>query len=163
MTEKKIGERIKFVDIDADNLSEICRLSDTLTDSQKKCVASNAYSIAQAHYYPEKAWFKGIYLIDGSEAIGFIMFDLVADDLPEVDRPGVYLWRFMMKYEYQNKGYGRECLDLLSERFVKEGKKTMYTSCVKEEKDSPYNFYIRYGFVDTGFVDDNEQVLMKRL
>lgn len=163
MTEKKIGERIKFVDIDADNLSEICRLSDTLTDSQKKCVASNAYSIAQAHYYPEKAWLKGIYLIDGSEAIGFIMFDLVADDLPEVDRPGVYLWRFMMKYEYQNKGYGRECLDLLSERFVKEGKKTMYTSCVKEEKDSPYNFYIRYGFVDTGFVDDNEQVLMKRL
>ena len=163
MVEKNVPERIIFVDIDAENLSEICQLSNTLTESQKKCVASNAYSIAQAHYYPEKAWFKGIYLADGSEAIGFIMFDLVADDLPEVDKPGVYLWRFMMKREYQKQGFGRECLDLLSEKFKREGKKAMYTSCVKEEEDSPYHFYIRYGFFDTGVVDDNEQVLMKRL
>lgn len=53
MTEKNASERINFVDVNADNLSEICQLSNTLTESQKKCVASNAYSIAQAHYYPE--------------------------------------------------------------------------------------------------------------
>lgn len=163
MTDKNVSERIIFVDVNADNLSEICQLSNTLTESQKKCVASNAYSIAQAHYYPEKAWFKGIYLADESEAIGFIMFDIVADDLPEVDTPGIYLWRFMMKHAYQKQGYGRECLDILSEKFKSEGKIAMYTSCVKEEEDSPYDFYIRYGFIDTGVVDDNEQVLMKRL
>jgi diamine N-acetyltransferase len=163
LTDKIVKERIKFVDINADNLSEICQLSNSLTESQKNCVASNAYSIAQAHYYPEKAWFKGIYLTEASIPIGFIMLDVVADDLPEVDKPGVYLWRFMMKYEYQKQGYGRECLDLISEKFKLEGKKTIYTSCVKEEADSPYHFYIKYGFVDTGLVEDNEQVLMKIL
>jgi len=163
MNESLVSSRIKLVDITADNLSEICKLSNTLTDSQKKCVATNAYSIAQAHYYPETAWFKGIYLIEGSVPIGFVMLDHVFDDIPESDKPGIYLWRFMIKLDAQKNGYGREVLDLIADKFKSEGKKTLYTSCVMEEADSPYHFYIKYGFIDTGLKEDDEQFLMKWL
>ena len=50
---KAVEQRIKLVDITKENLREICQLSNSLSESQKNCVATNAFSIAQAHYYPE--------------------------------------------------------------------------------------------------------------
>ena len=37
----------------------------------------------------------------------------------------------------------------------------MYISCAMEEADSPNHFYIKYGFVDTGLKEDDEQILIK--
>ena len=160
---KAVEQRIKLVDITKENLRQICLLSNSLSESQKNCVATNAFSIAQAHYYPERAWFKGIYLVQEDQPIGFVMLDQLGDDLEEEDKPGIYLWRFMMKREFQKQGYGRECLDLVEELFRREGKKSFYTSCVLEEEESPYPFYMKYGFTDTGKMDDNEHVLKKLL
>ncbi len=155
--------RVRLVEITAENLGDVCQLSNTLSDSQKNCVASNAYSIAQAHYYPEKAWFRGIYLNDQETPIGFIMLDTVADDVPGETEPCLFLWRFMIRKDFQNKGYGKEALDIVAEKFKAEGKKVFYTSCVVDEAEGPYPFYLRYGFIDTGMQEDGEQILKMML
>jgi len=139
-----------------DNLRAIIRLSDSLTKSQSNCVAPNAISVAQAHL-AETAWMRAIYL--GDEPIGFVMLDLDDDEVPEADRPAVGLWRFMLGHAWQRKGYGKQVLDQLVVHFADRGIRTMYTSCVMEEADGPYDFYMKYGFVDTGRVEHDEQIL----
>ncbi len=71
----------------------------------------------------------------------------------------------MWDCDYQKKGYASEALDLVSSIFRNEGKQTFYTSCAlkEDEEASPYDFYIKYGFVDTGIKDDDEEVLKLEL
>lgn len=149
-------ESFQWTDITKENLSEVCALSTTLSENHQKCVASNAYSIAQAHYYPEHAWFKALAI--GEKPIGFIMVDINPEDLPMEDLPAVFLWRFMLGSAYQKKGYGKLALDMLVEKCREENKKTLYVSCELTE-EGPYDFYIKYGFLDTGKQEDGEQIL----
>lgn len=140
-----------------DNLRAVMRLSETLTESQSRCVAPNVVSVAQAHVSPA-AWMRAIYL--GEEPIGFVMVDLAEDDhVPPADCPAVVLWLFMIGRPWQGKGYGKRVLDLLVEHFARRGIRTMYTSVVLEEPEGPYGFYIKYGFTDTGVKHEGEQVL----
>lgn len=138
-----------------ENFDDVVKLSDTLTDYQKKCVAPNMVSLAQAYANGKRAWPRAIYL--GEKAIGFIMLALWDDDIPKEDWPAYYLWRFMMAKDYQQKGYGKQALDLILEKCKKDQIKCLYTSCEMEGKQ-PYQFYIKYGFVDTG-INDGEQIL----
>jgi diamine N-acetyltransferase len=152
--------KINLIEVTKDNLYEICKLSNTLNETQGKFVATNSYSIAQAHYYPESAWFRGIYLDE--TPIGFVMVDVVMDDSPEEEKPSVMLWRFMIGREHQGKGYAKKVIDILSEKFSNEGKKYFYTSCGLGE-GGPYDFYIKQGFIDTGIMDGDEQLLKRDL
>jgi diamine N-acetyltransferase len=52
-----------FRRITASTVRDICQLSETLTPPQRKMVADNAVSIAQAHF-AESAWFRAIYADD---------------------------------------------------------------------------------------------------
>jgi diamine N-acetyltransferase len=49
-------------------------------------------------------------------------------------------------------------MDLLIAKAREEGFKTFYTSC-DMAGPMPYQFYIKYGFIDTHVVDDGEEVL----
>jgi diamine N-acetyltransferase len=147
---------ISLKEVTNSNFKAICDLSDTLTDAQKKCVASNQRSLAQAYLDYENAWPRAIYLDD--TPIGFLMLHLNPHDLPPEDQPGIYLWRFMIAFDYQNKGYGKQVLDLLVQKCRDEHKKSLYLSCEVDE-DMPYQFYIKYGFIDTKVMDDGEEVL----
>jgi len=138
-----------------DNFRSIVKLSDTLSDEQKKCVAPNVVSLAQAYLNHEVAWPRAIYLDD--IPIGFMMIDISPDDIP-IDENAYYLWRFMIGKEYQGMGYGKKALDLLIDKCVEDQKDVLYTSC-DMENDMPYQFYIKYGFIDTGVLDEDEEVL----
>ncbi len=142
--------------VTSDNVRAIIRLSDTLTASQARCVATNAISLAQAHV-AETAWIRAIYL--GHEPIGFVMLDLDDDDVPAADRPAVGLWRFMIGRPWQRRGYGKQVLEHIVAHFADRGIRTMYTSCVMEEPEGPYGFYMKLGFVDTGEMEDEEEIL----
>jgi diamine N-acetyltransferase len=142
------------------NLAEVCKLSDTLSPEQQKCVAPNVYSIAQAHFSPDIAWFKAIYLDENP--IGFIMVDTEEEEIPEEEKPCIVLWRFMIAKDFQGKGYGKKALDLVADKFRKEEKKYFYTSCVMAEI-SPYQFYLKYGFEDTGIMEEKEEILKMKL
>lgn len=138
-----------------DNLMAVIKLSDTLSDYQKSCVAPNMYSIAEAYVNPGNAWPRAIYLDD--KPIGFVMLSLIADEVEEKDN-AYYLWRYMIAAEYQNKGYGKAILDLIVDKCKTDQKGYLYTSC-EMNGDMPYQFYLKYGFMDTGTIAYGEQVL----
>ncbi len=156
MEEGIIMPQITFREVTNDNFKAIRKLSSTLTPEQQKCVADNASSLAQAYLNQADAWPRAVYLDE--TPIGFIMLHLHPEEMPEEDKPALYLWRFMIGGEYQGKGYGKKVMDMLVEKCRAEGKKTLYLSC-DTDGPMPYRFYINYGCVDTGKRDDDEQVL----
>src|SRR3989339_27044 len=146
---------IQLKEITKDNLFDVIKLSETLDDKQKRCVAHNAVSIAEAYVKPQ-AWPRAIYNDD--QLVGFVMLALHDDDIKDSDQPSYLLWRFMIAKPFQHLGYGRKVLDLLVEKTKSDHQKYLYTSCMVED-EMPYQFYISYGFEDTYEKDGDEEIL----
>lgn len=151
---------IHLKDISQDNLFKVTALSDTLTDVQKKCVAPNIVSIAQAYVNLDRAWPKAIYNDD--ELVGFVMLALHDDDIPKEDQPAYFLWRFMIAKPYQSQGFGKQVLDIIYQKCIDDDVKYLYTSCEMHD-EMPYRFYMNYGFIDTHEKDDDEEILKIRI
>ncbi len=115
---------------------------------QEQYVAPNARSIAEAHFEP-RAWFRAIYADD--DPVGFVM---AFRDPPK----DFWVWRFMIDAGHQGKGYGRRALELLVDEAREDGVKEMKLSYHPGEH-SPRAFYTRFGFVDTGGVEEEEIVM----
>ncbi len=133
-------------EITKENLSDILRLK--VAPQQEHFVASNAVSLAQAHFEPETPWFRAIYA--GEMPVGFLML--------EYDREyeTYNLWRFMIDERHQGRGYGRRALALLFAH-VKTLPRAdaFYTSCAPAE-GGPGPFYEKMGFAYTGEEEDGE-------
>lgn len=151
---------VRLLEVTKDNFYSVCKLSETLSDYQKRCVAPNAFSIAEAHFHPDVAWYRAICLED--VPIGFVMLQTNVDDIPDDEKPAAFLWRMMIARDFQGRGYGKDVLDLLVEKCRAEGKKYLFTSCVVEQSQ-PYDFYVHYGFHDTGDHCDDEVILKYKI
>jgi len=147
--------KLELRPITIDNLDSVIALSDTLNDQQKRCVAPNIYSLAEAYVNLNNAWTRAIYL--GDIPIGFIMLALKPTDIPNPEK-AYFLWRFMIDGKHHNKGYGKQVIDLIVEKCKEDQKEFLYTSC-DMESDMPYQFYLKYGFIDTGVMDEDEEIL----
>lgn len=122
-----------------------------VTKEQEQFVASNAVSIAQAHF-SEDAWFRAIYADE--TPVGFLMLS----DQP--DKGAYYLWRFMIDAQHQGKGYGRCALELLIDHVkTRPNAKELFLSHVPGP-GSPENFYLKLGFEHTG-EQTGEELVMK--
>ena len=139
---------ITLKEITEESVGSVLQLE--VSTDQKKFVASNAVSIAQA-YFSEKAWFRAIYAND--TPVGFVML-YVDEDKPEYD-----VWRFMVDKEHQGKGYGREAMLQVIEhvRGLPDAKE-LYLSYVPGD-GNPAPFYRKLGFKETGEWDDDEKVM----
>jgi diamine N-acetyltransferase len=114
-------------------------------------VATNAKSIAQAHFHPEIAWYRAIYADD--TPVGFVM---LSDD-PGI--PEYYLWRLMIDERFQGRGYGRRAMGLLIAHVrTRPGAAALITSVVPGE-GGPAPFYEKLGFAFTGETEDDELVM----
>lgn len=134
-------------EVTAETVRAVCALE--VAPEQRGFVAPNAISIAQAHFEP-KAWFRAVYA--GDEPVGFAML------YEDVEKEEYFLWRFMIAAEHQGKGYGRRALDLVVAHVRSlPGARELLTSYVPGEA-GPKDFYVRYGFVETGEVDEGEHV-----
>lgn len=144
---------VTLQDITKENLIQILELK--VAVAQEKFVATNAISIAQAHFYPEVAWFRAIYADD--QPIGFVMLE--DDPL----KASYCLWRFMIDIQYQQHGFGRRALELVFE-YVKTrpGAKAIMTSCMPGE-GSPGAFYEKMGFTYTGETDEDGELMMQHI
>ena len=121
-----------------------------VAEDQRRYVAPNANSIAEA-YFSKEAWFRAIYA--GDDPVGFLM--LYADE----KKPEYFLWRLMIAADHQGKGYGYKAMELLIDHVRTLPKaKELFTSYVPGEGD-PSRFYYKLGFIETGEVEDNENVL----
>ena len=130
--------------ITAATVRAVCAL--TVQPHQERFVAPNAVSLAQALFEPT-AWYRAI--CADETLVGFVMVD---DD---VANQAYSLWRFMVAGEHQGRGFGRRTLELVLEYVrTRPGATELLVSYVPGE-GSPRDFYSRFGFVETGEVDDD--------
>ena len=145
--------RLELREVTKANLREVLRLK--VAPEQERFVATNAVSLAQAHFDPEIAWFRAI--CDGDTPVGFVMLD----DNPKTRT--YTLWRFMIDARYQRKGYGREALELVFAHVkTRPGATELFTSCV-DAPGGPGPFYEGLGFTYTGALDEGERVMRRPL
>lgn len=142
---------VSLREVTRENLGAVLRLK--VAPEQEKFVANNAVSIAQAHFYPETAWFRAIYADE--TPVGFMM---LSDDAV---KPEYFLWRLMLDARYQKFGFAARAMELLLDYVrTRPGAKEILLSCVPGE-GSPFGFYEKLGFSDTGEMDEDE-VIMRR-
>ena len=140
-------------EVTRENLHDVLRLK--VTPDQDQFVANNAISIAQAHFYPEIAWFRAIYADE--TPVGFMM---LSDD---ASRSRYFLWRLMLDSRYQKFGFAAKAMVLLFDYVrTRPGAKEIFVSCVPGE-GSPYGFYEKLGFAPTGEIEDDEVVMRRDL
>ncbi len=143
-----LDAEVTLREITRDTVRSITRLA--VAPEQEQFVASNAVSIAQAYFDREIAWFRAVYADE--TPVGFVMVE-VQPELGEY-----FLWRFMIDQRYQGRGYGRRALERVVEHVrTLPNARSLGTSYVPGE-GSPGPFYHRFGFVDTGEMDDDELV-----
>ena len=139
---------ISLREVTADTVRAICSLK--VRADQEQFVATNALSIAQAHFN-QNSWFRAIYADE--TPVGFVM---VEDD-PE--KQEYFLWRYMIDGRYQRMGFGRRgLLEVIEYIRTRPGATAFFTSYVPGE-GCPGNFYTRLGFEETGEVDNGEKVI----
>jgi diamine N-acetyltransferase len=144
---------VSLREVTKETLGEILALE--VAESQRQFVATNAKSIAQAHFAGDVAWFRAIYADE--TPVGFLM---LSDDRENKE---YFLWRFMIDRRYQRSGFGWKALALLVNHVkTLPGAKELVTSYVPGE-GSPGPFYHAFGFVDDGRVEDGENVSVLKL
>jgi diamine N-acetyltransferase len=146
-------EKVSLKRINVGNLNAILSLK--VKPDQENLVATNAKSIAQAHY-DRGAWFRAIYL--GKTPIGFV---LIVDSTLKFKHikqktPYFYLWRLMIDDEYQGKGYGRKAVGLVINHLKTQSKAKEITLHHVQTKGNAGKFYENLGFKLTGRVLDGE-------
>jgi diamine N-acetyltransferase len=148
------GAAVTLREIDADTVRTICSLR--VAPAQQGLVAPNSISIAQAYFEPA-AWFRAIYADD--LPAGFAMlFDPTRAKAPE--HPDTcHLWRFMIAAEHQRHGYGSAALAQLIAHARGLAGVTKFQLSFVPDAAGPRDFYARFGFRETGAIDEGEVVM----
>jgi diamine N-acetyltransferase len=147
-----VGAAVSLREVTAETAGTICDLS--VAPDQRRFVAANAGSIAQA-YFTKEAWFRAIYADE--TPVGFVM---LYDDPQE---PRYSLWRFMVAAEHQGKGYGRRAMRLLIEHVKSRPRAAELLLSYVPGEGGPEGFYRGLGFEPTGEIEDGEVVMRLRL
>ena len=133
-----------------------------LAPGQERFVSSVADSLADAAAYPHaKPWYRAVYA-GGEPAgpVGFVMVSWNAEPAPpEIIGPW-FLWRLLIDERYQGRGYGAAVVRQIVELVRAEGAAELLTSYVPED-GGPGGFYQRLGFVPTGELDENGEVIVR--
>ncbi len=147
------ASEITLREITKDTVRAICSLS--VAESQRTFVATNSESLAQALFHPE-AWYRAIYADE--TPVGFVMIEDHTQIDPDTENP-ICLWRFMLDHRYQGLGFGKRALELIVEHVRDRTKLDVFlTSCVPGD-EGPRNFYMKFGFVPTGDILEDEIIL----
>jgi diamine N-acetyltransferase len=125
----------------------------------RRQVAPNAVSIAQAHFEPA-AWFRAVYA--GGQPVGFVMlYDPTLAAAPE--SPHFYLWRLMIDKDHQGRGYGHATVGRVIEHVrTRPGATELRVSHVPGAQGLA-RFYRSLGFRYTGEEEDGELVMARAL
>jgi diamine N-acetyltransferase len=144
------GSSVTLRPITAETVGAVCALA--VLPHQTHMVAPNAVSLAQALFEPT-AWYRAIYADE--TLVGFVMVD---DNAATQEYS---LCRLMIAGAYQGYGFGRRALDLVVEHVrTRPGATELLTSYVPGT-GSPSDFYAKFGFEETGEVDDDGEVIMR--
>lgn len=144
-------------EITDDNRDDVVALA--VAPHQEQFISSVRESLGYAIEYPEaKPWYRAVY--SGSTPVGFVMlsWDAVPDP-PDIIGPW-FLWKILIDREHQGRGYGAEVVAQVAAIIRAEGADELLTSYVPGD-DGPAGFYERLGFVPTGAVDSEGEIIMR--
>lgn len=157
------SHRVKLQAITSDTLLAVLRLTPGAIG--ERMVATNATSLAQAAH-SANAVPRAIMV--GDTPVGFIMLydptmDTALADKDEAHADAVDIWRLMVDFQQQGKGYGEAAI-LEAARYAatRPDILTIRLSYVPRE-GNPSPFYKRMGFVETGEKDGIEIVMAQPL
>jgi diamine N-acetyltransferase len=141
-------------EVTAATVRAICTLE--VAPEQRGLVAPNAVSIAQAYFEPA-AWFRAIHA--GDTPVGFVMlYDPTRTPAPE-DPATCFLWRLMIDARHQRHGYGAAALEHLIDHARTLRGVTAFGLSFVPADNGARDFYTRFGFRETGAIDDGEVVM----
>lgn len=141
--------------ITKDNWRAIYKLTRTLTDEQRRFVADNGYSMLEALFEPEAFTTYGIY--DGETPVGLLMTGI------DAEANAYWIDRLMIGGAYQHKGYGRAAMQVILDQLrEKPNCSAVYISFVPQN-DTARRLYERFGFEDTGRIEEGECVFRLKL
>ena len=134
--------------LDVENYADVLALE--VKPEQRGYVATNAKSLAQAHFHDE-AWYRGIYA--GDVPVGFVMLEV------QPDKAEYAVWRFMIAAEHQGKGYGRKAMQLVIDhvRTLPNATELLLSHISGEHEPGP--FYESLGFAYTGELLEGERIM----
>lgn len=138
---------IRLTEITEDNWLEAASLS--VRDDQKGFVAPAIGIIARGYVYRDCS--GRVYAIEDEGTI--VGLALVREF---TDEPlGYDLQQFMIDERFQGKGRGSEALGLILNELRKEAHYDHVEVCVKKNDAEAIRLYEKYGFTDSGYVDED--------
>jgi GNAT superfamily N-acetyltransferase len=150
---------IALREITDDNAEDVLALG--VTAAQAQFVSSVAESLAEAAELPEaKPWFRAV-CAEG-RPVGFVMLSWDLRPIPPGFRGPWFLWKLLIDEGHQGRGYGREVVERVVALVREHGGQELLTSHGTGD-GSPAGFYARLGFVPTGEVDDDGEVILRLL
>jgi GNAT superfamily N-acetyltransferase len=131
-----------------------------VTAAQQQFVTDVAGSMAEAADEPDGRAIQWALCL-GESPVGFVM---ISDDVAAPGYFPQYLWKLLIDHRHQRQGYGTAALDLVADYFRSSGSARVMRTSAGQGEGSPIPFYERYGFVPTGdIVFDDEVLLQYRL
>lgn len=154
--------------INGENIWDILKLR--VSESQKNFVASNEISILEAYAaIASNGYAFPFGIFDGDAPVGFVMVGYDKDDCwkdaPAIAEGNYNLWRLMIDESCQNRGYGRQAVELAL-NFIRTypcGKANFCWLSYEPENTVAKSLYASFGFVETGEKDGEEQIAVLKL
>lgn len=142
------AEGITLRPVDRSNWKQCLALQ--LHEHQKKFVASNMFSLAEAKIHPT---FIPLAVYHGNVMVGFIMYGIDPDD------GNYWISRLMIDREHQHRGYGKAAMKQVIERLKESPNCT--SVCISHNPDNEVanRLYTGLGFIDTDRIVDGEKVM----
>ncbi len=138
---------IRLTEITEDNWLEAADLS--VRDDQKGFVAPAIGIIARGYVYRDCN--GRVYAIeDDGTIVGLALVREFTDEPLGYD-----LQQFMIDERFQGKGRGSEALGLILNELRKEAHYDHVEVCVKKNDAEAIRLYEKYGFTDSGYVDED--------
>ena len=148
---------MELVKITAENRDTVVALA--VAPEQVQFVGSVRGALEEAAGYPQaNPWYRALYV--AGEPVGFVMISWdVEPQPPEIHGPW-FLWKLIIDEKVQRRGYGREAVRTIAEMVRAQGAKELLTSYVPKP-GGPAGFYQRLGFVPTGELDAEGEVILR--
>ena len=148
---------IELRDITKKNYFDVLNLE--VQPSQRKFIASNSISLAEAYVYDKNGDFIApLAVYDKEVLVGFVM--IAYDRKIGISKGNYLLFRFMIDQHFQGLGYFKPTMDAVIDFVSSEpaGKATNLWLSYEPENKHARSCYLHYGFKETGQVIEDEIV-----
>ena len=138
---------LRLTEVTEDNWFDVADLS--VKEEQKSYVAPAIGILARAYVYRNCNARVYAFEKDGTIVGAALVREFDEEPL------GYDLQQFMVDERYQRNGYGTRALELILEELRKEKHYDHVELCVKKEDLAAIHLYEKFGFMDSGYIDED--------